>query len=263
MRRFLADIHLHTDYDAERDRWHGMPPKELAQAAVDSPLDIIAVTEHNGVSGRYFDVVEEVQRLTEGTERQLRVLLGMELAVSFENDRYHVGYIFEEAFERGNLPTTPEAAVNLRYLEEYRTYYPGATVFEHPTWKAGCAADLRRVRDLMESGLVDGAELINGSVLCNGNGRGKAITAEAWRIFVEARKKQPSLAAVGSSDAHKPRQVALAATSFDAEEAQWLFTALRRGTTRAAPLQDQVRVNINALLDEHAGIRRFMDVAEA
>ena len=259
MRRFLADLHLHTDYDAERGKWHGMDPKELAARTVDSPLDIIAVPEHNGVSDRYFDVQEEIARLTQGTERRIAVLLGMELSVSFDNDRFHVGYIFEETFRRGELPTTPEAAVNLRHLEEYRTYYPGVAIFNHPTWKAGCKADYDRVRALMESGLVDGAELINGVVLCNNNGRGKGITAEAWRLFIEARKKQPNLAPVGSSDAHKPAHVAVAATAFDANEASWLFTALRRGTTRATPLQDKVRENVASLLEDIAGARRYLE----
>lgn len=259
MRRFLADVHLHTDYDAERDKWHGMDPKELAQHTVDSPLDIIAVTEHNGVSERYFDVREEIARLTDGTEREILTLLGMELSVSFDNDRFHVGYIFEEAFERGALPRTPEAAVNLKHLEEYRTYYPGVAILEHPTWKAGSKTDFDRVRALMESGLVDGAELINGVVLCNNNGRGKGITGDAWRLFVEARKKQRQLAPVGSSDAHKPHHVALAGTVFDAETPDRFFQSVRRGSTRAMPLHTNVREKLEDLLTI-PGIGRFIEM---
>lgn len=257
MRRFLADIHMHTDYNVDEERWHGMPPATLAEAIVQSPLDVVAITEHNRVHDRYFDVREEIARLTEGTGREILTILGMELTVTFEGNRYHVGYLYEETFERGNLPETPEATVNVRHLEQYRTFYPGVAIFEHPTWKAGCRSDMERVRALMESGLVDGAELINGAVLANNNGRGKGITGDAWRLFIEARKKQ-QLAPIGSSDAHKPHHIGLAATAFDADEPESLFRAIRKGSTRAVALHESVARNIHDLLTI-AGINRFIE----
>lgn len=253
---YSADLHSHVDYDAERGNWHGERPEVFAQRIVENTrLDIIAITEHNMVTDRYFDTRDEIERLLDleaartGTRRSVRTLLGAELTVMFDRNRYHMGYIYEQDFQTGDLPEMPPLRTNARDLEHYTIDYPGIRILNHPTWKDRCPADAATTEAFMDSGLVDGVEIANGSMLYNGNDQSVA-TREACAMFIRARRRQrrqrrnaddpvqfPLLGAIGSSDAHRAPLLGSIVTVFDGQNPQELFQAVRRGRTRAMPLE--------------------------
>jgi PHP family Zn ribbon phosphoesterase len=85
LKRFLADLHLHTCLSpcAEID----MTPREIVKASVTRGLHMIAITDHNAAEN-----VEAAQRAAKGTG--LTVLAGMEVTSSEE---VHILALFEDA----------------------------------------------------------------------------------------------------------------------------------------------------------------------
>ncbi len=245
---FLADLHSHVDYYPETNNWHGERPHVFAQQIVHGTrLDIIAITEHNAVTDRYFDTAEEIERLLAlenartDCHRQITTLLGAELTVMFGAHRYHVGYIYEERFQRGGLPDVPPLRCNVKDLEHYSIDYPGIRILNHPTWKDRGAIDNAVTGDFIRSGLVDGVEIANGCMLYHGKHEG-AATREACRMFMETKSENracfaPRLAAIGSSDAHRAPMLAAAATAFRGEDHGALFRAVRSGRTQAVGIE--------------------------
>lgn len=271
--KFTADLHLHTDYIPELDRCHGERPELLAHAIADSNLDAFAITEHNRVSSRYADVQEEVAKLLRPqsingeTRSAIHGLLGVELSVTFESHLYHVGYVFEGPYHRQNLPAVPEPYMDAEVLHQLKKSYPGVCILFHPTLHD----DRKRphadaTRRFMRSGLFDGIEIINGTVLSRGttmaNGQklsgGKRDPAGATRSamagFLEAKARYPRLAAIGNSDAHRAPLVGSAYTKFCASSPAGIFDAIRSGNTRAVAGSDGVKTTIRPLLHQAHGI---------
>lgn len=266
--RFKADLHLHTDYDEERGRRHGDKPENIAGGIVESGLDVYAITEHNRVSERFFEVGEEVARLTEGTGREVLGLLGVEMTVTFDGSRYHIGYIYEGEFGRQNMPEVPGSMVDIRdVIEQYQVDYPGVAILNHPTLKDGHGTRGKNnpevTRALMESGLVDGVEILNGSILFNG--ADIRITRSAIEMFLAARAKGNRLSAIGCGDAHrginheKPSLVGSCTTEFSSADRAGLFHAIKMGNTKAvAQEHTTVRRRVRKLISEISGAGRHV-----
>ncbi|MBI4232470.1 hypothetical protein HY605_04525 [Candidatus Peregrinibacteria bacterium] len=268
--RFKADLHLHTDYDEERGRRHGDKPENIAGGIVESGLDVFAITEHNAVSERFFDVCDEVERLTEGTGREVLGLLGTEMTVVFEGHRYHIGYVYEGTYGKHNLPEVPDPRVNLRdMIEQYQVDYPGIVILNHPTWKDGHGIRGKNNPEvtmaLVESGLVDGVEILNGSILFNG--ADLQISRSAVEMFLAARAKGHRLAAIGCSDAHRginhenKSLVGSCATEFTSATRQGLFHEIKGGNSKAVALEPTtVRKRVQTLIREVRGAGRYLSV---
>lgn len=234
---------MHTDYDPERDRWHGDKPKKIAAGIVESGVDVFAITEHNKVSERFFDVEEEVNALLEDTEREVLALLGTELAVIFQGFRYHIGYVFEEKFTPHNLPDIPPPKLDAKSLEHYCMDYPGVAILNHPTWRDHRGVNHEDVtEDFMSSGLIDGVEILNGSILSNGTD--KRIILSALEMFTKVRRARARVAAIGASDAHVGDLVGSVATRFCTAEKSEIFGAIRRAETRAIAITDSTRAKL-------------------
>lgn len=241
--RYCADLHIHTDHNPNNGSWHGDRPENIARGIVESGIDVFAITEHNAVSDRYFQVLEEVERLMDGKGREILGLLGTEMTVTFERHNYHVGYVFEGPFN-GGLPETPPARSNLQDLEQYRDEYPGVAILNHPTWKDHKRAnDSAITENLMQSGLVDGVEVLNGSILHNG--ADDCITKSALEMYARIRKTNGHrfLAAMACSDAHvglghmdrgsRENLVGVVATEFTRGSIEEIFDAIRSAETVA------------------------------
>lgn len=244
---YTADLHTHIDYDEIRDRRHGMNPEKAAQAMHASRLDVCAALEHNHISERYFDVLDELEKLSEKDRQRLLCLLGTELTVNYEGFMYHVGLIFEEKFHRGNLPVIPPPRLDLKLLEEYMIDYPSVSILYHPTWQywKTNGEGLEATQRLMNSGLVDGVEILNGSILYNGQGSKhqamkKASTKKGLELFMQAKKNDRQLASIGCSDAHSPELIGAVRTKFESTKPEGIFEAIKRGRTRAEAHEQKI-----------------------
>mgnify|MGYP002725610068 CR=1 FL=1 len=263
MPKYLADVHMHADYDEGRDRWHGERPKVMAKQIVEETrLNFVALTEHNMVSDSYFDLQEEIARLLEiqntlaEVVREIDAALGLELAVIFEKRRYHLGYVFADQFFRGQLPDVPPRLVDAKEIEHFREDYPGVAILNHPTWKDRSKREYELTQEFMESGIVDGVEVMNGSIVHNGNGAQK-VSRRSSELFIDALKNQKSnrkngvkkkdqehrpgtLAPIGSSDAHKARHVGNVATEYSGDDPSAFFEAVKSGRTVVRPIEEDV-----------------------
>ncbi len=256
--KFWADLHLHTDYDPKRDKWHGEHPDAMAAGIVDSQLDAYAITEHNRMETRFFDVQAEVDRLLSKTKRKVLGLLGVELSVTFQKRLYHACYIYEGTFNRQNLPEIPPPNTPIEDLEEDLIVdHPGVLILAHPSWK-----DDRKdrneslTRELMEAEIVDGIELLNGSMLYNG--ANIEITRRAIRSFLAASKKGAKLSAIGSSDAHEKDLAGKALTEYYAESPEGLFDAIKTHQTRAYSRESSSNAKVTQLCKEFPEIKQYV-----
>lgn len=263
--RFTADLHIHTDYWNDRPNpiWHGDYPVRIAAGIVESGLDVAAITEHYRPSERYFDVKDEVARLTETGDHEPNtngngkplILLGTELTGTFANIRYHVCYVYSDDFRPGSLPEPFPKGGRFEELEHYRGDYPGVAIVAHPAWKDhhGTANHHGITEAFMASGLVDGVELLNGALLANGaDGR---ITIAALNMYRNVRRKGHKVAAIGSSDAHtgvgNPRRKSLvgsAVTEFSRATRRELFDAIRMQQTKAVPVDEDVKRKVRLIV---------------
>lgn len=267
MLKFTADLHIHTDYDSERDYWHGDRPERIAAGIVHSNVDVYAITEHNKTSTRFFDVQGEVARLLEieekrtGVNREVLGLLGTEMTVMFGGTTYHVGFIFDDEFTPQTLPEMPirhRTEMKGRDLDHWRIDNPGIAILNHPTLR-----DIRRhplldiTRDFMKSGLVDGVELLNGSVLHNG--ADIRITEKALglykEVFLSGGRQHRRLAAIGCSDAHVglseeggKNLVGSVVTAFSSEDSRGIFNAVKKAETKAVAVDRVVKNKVASVM---------------
>lgn len=255
--RFRADLHIHTDYDPVSDRRHGDRPERMAEAIVNGGIDVAGIVEHNKISSRYFDVKDEVDRLLSGTSRNISVLLGVEMTLSFEGRRYHVGHIFEGNFSRANLPEAPTYPLSVRDIEDFQRAQQGISILFHPAKNDASGAHLAVTDTLLRSGLVDGAEVLNGSMLANGADIN--IARKTLGLFFAARNQGVLLAPIGTSDAHRAELVGSAVTEFATASPENIFDIVRnQGNTRAIPIASKVRQRIDRLLGENPQMRKYI-----
>ncbi len=266
--KFKADLHIHTDHDPIRDRWHGDRPERIAKAIVDSDLDLYAITEHNQVSERFFEVAEIIEELTDGVRREIVGRLGVEMTVMFDGYRYHIGYIFEDNFTRHNMPDVPPSKSDIKVLEHYQQDYPGLVILNHPTWKDHGKSNRPDVTAaFIESGLVDGVEILNSSILQNG--ADSRITKTAIELFLEARRKGIKVAAIASSDAHvgadngsKISPVGTVATGFHAASIEDFDRTVKSGRTEALVLgPDALKKKVRGILRQVPGGNKYIHIS--
>jgi hypothetical protein len=234
MDNFKADLHLHTDFDSETG-WHGIRPDMLATTVVMAGLDVAAVTQHNKIDAQNLRFRDELNRLCHGVHARITPLLGAEFTVRFRGYKCHLGYLFDKpmgAFHEGNLPPVYDPVFDERTWEQYRKEYPGVAILNHPFIPTnGAAVDPAKALALMESGAIDGTELINGSVLDH---RARTSTIlDTLRLFRQATERGIHLAPIAASDAHDPLIVGKVVTTFAGNTHGDVFGAIRNGQTKA------------------------------
>lgn len=272
--RFTADLHIHTDHwnDRKRPIWHGDYPERIAAGIVESGVDVAAITEHYRPNERYFEVMDEVARLTgaprtdggiiDGCGGSPLIVLGTELTGTFDRVRYHVCYVYSGDFRPGQLPEPFPKGGRFEELEHYKGDYPGVAILAHPAWKDhhGQANGYERTEAFMASGLVDGVEILNGAMLANG--ADNRITVAALHMYRNVRKRGHRVAAIGSSDAHtgvgNPRRrnlVGSAVTEFSRATRRELFDAIRTQQTKARSIDEEVRRKVRLIVGGMDGSR--------
>lgn len=253
---FRGDFHIHTDFDPVRNYRHGEKPELIAKALVDSQLDVVAITEHNKVTDRTFQVKEEISRLTEGTNREIAVLFGAEISVTFQRYLYHVGYVFEEHFGAGRLPVLPDPRGNVYDLEDFRKSYKGVAILNHPCLKNNRPPEV--TTDFLKSGLMDGVEILNGSVLSNG--ASPLITQEAFDAFLKVKRDGMQLAPIGCSDTHRAALIGSVWTEYNSSHPMGIFHAIRSGydiSTKASPA---INRKLKPMVEKAKGIGRYVKI---
>ena len=262
--KYWADLHLHTDLDPKRNQWHGERPERLAKGIVDSKMNVYSTTEHNRINPRFFDVQAEVDRLLEVRRHRKKILglLGVELSVTFQGNLYHAYYVFEKPFNRQNLPEIPPPYTSLEKLEHaLKIDYPGILILAHPAWRDEWKGRTTAMtRELLKSGLVDGAEILNGSMLHNG--ARIEITRNAMKAFLRTHhgKCARKPAAIGASDAHKADVVGTAFTEFYADQPEGIFDAVKERNTRAYSRDSESNAKVKSLCRELPDIKKFVGV---
>jgi predicted metal-dependent phosphoesterase TrpH len=243
---YRADLHVHSDFDISTGRWHGSKPKHIAaKIATDGNLDACVILEHGKISTHFLEVREKLKEELDIIERNSEVrrnillILGAELNLTFEGYPYHFGYIFEEnGFNGGKLPKMPKRGTDIEKVrEEFRRQFPGVMILYHPTWRDHISGGRKKsdrpetTRRLMESGLVDGVETINSSLFLENKMR--QLNQKALTLF--AGVNNPNLAQVGASDAHRNTNslIGSAVTCFEGDKPGDIFTAIREGRTTA------------------------------
>jgi len=267
--RFRADFHIHTDYSAGNG-WHGEKPQIVAKALSDSQLDVATVLEHNRITGRYNDVREaldeiaEINRIRGKLAQEVLVLLGCEISCVFDGYLYHIGYVFKDSYGRMELPEAPRTNCSLEDIESYKETYPGMAIVFHPAWRDHKRNSHEATTALMSSGIIDGAELLNGSIFDNiqrhSNGKRAGEMKKWFRNFESAlcafkeakeklRGKRKKIAAIGCSDAHNAKMIGTMYTEYTGHGKEDIFDAVRKGNTIAVCASNgEVRSKVKSLL---------------
>lgn len=257
---FEADLHVHSDsyIDIETGKRHGETPEEIAFAVVQQNLDAVAITDHSEYIKGKSDEIERIKRcvdveiaigkLTEGTKRKILCLLGNETSFRFGNVNHHINYIFEEGFDLNDFPPMLPTHLSITELELFREKYPGIVFLCHPALKLKPHSQKRAkiVEELMASGLVDGIEIFNGSMLSNGVPA--VLTRRGVEMLLGARSRGVRLAGLGCSDAHRQELVGSAVTAFRGKSPADIFTAVREAETHPVIVSQKARDRARGVL---------------
>jgi hypothetical protein len=259
----LFQPHVHTDN--LHGQWIGMKPDEVARAVVDSPLDVIAVTNQIHITTDAFDVRAEIEKLMDHQDQQrsITTLLGVEGVMRENHCNFHVGFIFPDVFKRCSLPASPPRRMTIHDVQEYKESYNALTVMNHPS--SGVDRDNNRgevLRNLLYTGLFDGMEIgYANQLLGNDRHRNRVDVPLEASIFLETRERIRGLAPIGGSDANKPEMLTRIATTVDVDNPRGLFSAIREGKSRISIHADH-RESLEELDGQVPGIRNFFTIGE-
>lgn len=257
---YRADFHIHTDYNEHRKHQHGEKPDLLASAIVNSPLDVVAITEHNKVSLKAFEVKEAIDRLIGDSKRKILVLLGVELSVNYGGFQYHIGYLFESDHDENHLPTIPPIGMDMADFKVFRNEYPGIAVLNHPALHEHRHHPHAHITDeFVQTGLMEGVEILNGSLLHNG--ANIQYTNRAFETYLQAHRLGKYLAPIGSSDAHRHDLIGSVWTEFCAQKPEKVFDSIRSCQGLKARVGDpKIKAKLKTSLGSNRGIRKFVGV---
>lgn len=263
-RRIKFDSHVHLDGPfSEGAARHGLTPTELTEELVESsdPVDILAITNHNNVDreGRQ----EVVDKIRGRTHREIEILLGTELNLRYQDRTFHVNVIFKDASTDYEAPESRQ--ITLEQLQELKENYDVVIILNHPFWRSKAKnADqtYQIITSLLETGVIDGYEMLHGSYLRNFTERRsneKLINMDeskrlhniqsTIRCFIDFVLNNPdkNLSAIGSSDIHRPGAIGSAYTSYFGSN-EGLFSAIRNGKTKAVAEGQKIAVLIQRCL---------------
>lgn len=285
---FRGDLHLHSGPCPWSSEWHGGSPTSMAEGIVRSNVDVYAVTNHHGFSETGSLLEEEIARLLDGTGKRVFGITGVEISIHFGNRRFHVNHLCTDKFPKGGAPVIPKPPCTLNDLAQIREDHPGVTILNHPVRRSGDAMNLDRVHRLIDEIQVEGLEIINGAILQNTERHQKpkpAISRAPIHLFQQIREGGRSIAAIGSSDAHRgfnriplqqgqiadlqglnsydpDNQVGSAITEFCAETPEGIFDEIRMGRTCAIAVHDEIRGCVRHAINNLSlnGLRRFVRV---
>jgi predicted metal-dependent phosphoesterase TrpH len=191
-----ADLHLHTDFS---DGLHS--PRQVVQAASNSGVRIIAVTDHDTMEGAFRAKEYSLRRPDLG----IQVVIGEE--VSTLNG--HVIGLFLSRFVPPRL--SAKRTVDLIHQQG------GVAILAHPFHLyTGKNSGHPNAVEIIDQIPFDGIETIN---------HGDALSAWSNKKTHKIIKKQ-RLASIGCSDAHNSRFIGMGYTEFDGTTTEDLKAAI-------------------------------------
>lgn len=264
-----AELHLH--FGDERTRYprgkapvvinHGIPTralKDTANAVLASGVSYVANTEHNAITENTWNLhdmimgqlaLENLDR--RGARRTVTPLMGAELSLRHEGEKYHVGVVFEGWCDQARAPALPEARSELvPALEQLRKEASCVLILNHPYTNAADHWNNSRERptaeqkthELIGSGLFDGIEVLNGTGFFHlPEGMvSHYLTARALRSVEFWRKRGVTLSTIGASDAHAVSTIGVALTRAEGVNRRSFLESIRSGGGEALPRHPNV-----------------------
>jgi predicted metal-dependent phosphoesterase TrpH len=221
----LADLHMHTTYSDGT----GSVEDVLSYVEQATPLDVIAITDHDTIEGAL-----RARALAARRDYRFEVIVGEEISTR----EGHLLALFLE--QRVPPRLSIERSIELIHAQG------GLAVVAHPFNRVFRHSVQRAVMDrILRQPEVhpDGIESLNGSFAGIGSSRTAMRLARSVYPWPE----------IGGSDAHTPTAIGCAHTIFLGEGAEGLREALRRGETAPRGRSWQLREYL--LLASHHAAR--------
>ncbi len=204
--RGLADLHLHTRFS---DGWP-TPQQVVDHAAVNTGLDVIAVTDHDTIEG----ALRAAEYAAESRSR-VKVIVGEEVST---RDGHVLGLFLEKPVRPGQ----PAAAT------VYDIHCQGGiAIAAHPFWRT--AKMSRRFGGVIHGVGWLAAELDFDGVEVENSTPGLGVA----NILAQRLAEATGAARVGGSDAHIVGAIERAYTSFPGRSPKALRSAIQKGLTES------------------------------
>jgi hypothetical protein len=222
---YLIDTHIHPRQYIEGIRgYEGISPNQIARTIVnDTKLDAFALTQHYAPSGHFSFIEEEIACLTHGTRRHITSFLGTEVNMKVDK-KFHVCVVFQDHYNSQNRPAAFPMGGGLKDLEQYKKDYNSVAILCHPYLKDKMKRE--NLDPMLQSGLIDGVEILNGSVIhiCRD-------THKLVRTLELADEIKHEFAFMGTSDAHQEEMIGSCATKYEGDSPLDFFKAVKEKTT--------------------------------
>ena len=232
-----ADLHIHTGHS------DGMMtvPELLSHVSDETPLDVVAVTDHDQIRG----ALDAVEWCAGAPGNRVRAVVGTEISASW--GRHVVALFFQEPY-----PTAPFPRFRgLRDTAARVRDAGGVLVLPHVLSVLVPSVGQRALRHIMADPIA--RSVLVGVEICSGVVGGRAAEPRLRRLNAD----EWGLAEVGSSDAHHLSQIGSAFTEFPGHTPGELARALGERTT-IAQWGDGRRVGVPLLTHARQGWRSLV-----
>jgi len=198
-----ADLHMHTTASDGM----GTVEEVLEHVQYNTDLDVIAITDHDEIRGAW-----AARDLAAKRNYRFEIIMAQEIT---SRHGHILIYGVEEPFKMFQ---------SLEKTVEWAHERGGVVIVPHPLSFMTLSVGEKKLRSLFDKSLaVDGIEVLNPSIAGYvRRHRVRDVNSEEWH-----------LAEIGNSDAHFPRHIASAYTTFEGQTAADLLKAIQERKTTA------------------------------
>ena len=198
-----ADLHMHTTASDGM----GTVEEVLEQVELHTDLDVIAITDHDEIRGAW-----AARDLAAKRNYRFEIIMAQEIT---SRHGHVLIYGVEEPFKMFQ---------SLEKTVEWAHERGGVVVIPHPLSYMTLSVGEKKLRSLFDKSMaVDGIEVLNPSIAGYvRRDRVREVNSNEWK-----------LAEIGNSDAHFPRHIGTAYTTFEGHTSEDLLKAIRERTTVA------------------------------
>lgn len=200
-RRGKADLHMHTTASDGM----GTVEEVLEHVEHQTDLDVIAITDHDEIRGAW-----AAREMAAKRNYRFEIIMAQEIT---SRHGHVLIYGVEEPFKMFQ---------SLEKTVEWAHERDGVVIVPHPLSYMTLSVGEKKLRSLFDKSLaVDGIEILNPSI---------AGYVRRHRVL-EVNSQEWHLAEIGNSDAHFPRHIGTAYTSFEGHTTADLLKAIKERTT--------------------------------
>ncbi|MDB5079123.1 MAG: hypothetical protein JWP00_1047 [Chloroflexi bacterium] len=198
-----ADLHMHTTASDGM----GTVEEVLEHVELNTDLDVIAITDHDEIRGAW-----AARELAAKRNYRFEIIMAQEVT---SRHGHVLIYGVEEPFKMFQ---------SLEKTVEWAHEHNGVVIIPHPLSFMTLSVGEKKLRSLFDKSLaVDGIEVLNPSIAGYvRRHRVRDVNSSEWH-----------LAEIGNSDAHFPRHIAAAYTTFEGHTAADLIKAIKERKTTA------------------------------